>query len=91
MAILSREQAKTLKFPLNKWILHKMLFNKDSWELHEAIEYVKTYLPGQNVPTYIGASSCEFDFLICVQVSGAQFKSQKLKNDIELVFQWCGV
>ena len=95
MAILSQQQAKTLNYPRKKWILHKMLFNKDTWAIHEAVEYVSTQLPGQGVPSYICISrdkefepSHWFNFSICPQVMGATFKSHRLKNDIELVFQF---
>jgi hypothetical protein len=87
MAILSRDQAKVLKYPMNKWILHRMSFHRDTWGIQEAIEYLKTYLQGQEVPAYIGQSPHMVEFLICFQVSEAQFKKQKLRNDIELTFQ----
>jgi len=95
MAILSRNQAKVLKYPMNKWILNKILFNTDSWNLPEAIDYLKAYVPSQEVPSYICISKdSEFEpsywinFRLCFDVVGSTFKSRKFRNGIELVFQY---
>jgi len=95
MAILSRNQADILNYPKKKWILNKILFNTDSWNLQESMEYLKTYLPGQEVPSYICISKdSEFEpsywinFRLCFDVVGSTVKNRKLRNGIELVFQY---
>lgn len=84
MPKISRDMAIARGFPVNKWFLQTILFNKELWTKDLAREWLKSnkYKYGN------WRQTINFHrFMQNVDVDGATYYTKKTKDGIELVFQ----
>jgi len=85
MVILSRDQAIAFGIPKDKWFLHSILFAKAKWTKETARQWLKE---NKHYYSRYRETANFMRFNQQPEIMGAQFKTKKMKNGIDLVYEY---
>lgn len=85
MPIINKTSAKAIGYPFNKWVLHRILIDKNLYNEKEAIDYMRRQkkIIGLRTDTANYYSFNQHN----PEITGSYYKTVELKNGILYVFQ----
>lgn len=85
MPIIGRDLAIAIGLPLNKWFLHSIAFDKDKWSKEQAKSWLKE---NDHYRSRFRQTANQFRYNQQPEILGAKFKTKRLNNGINLIYEY---